>query len=146
MDSSHVRLEVAILSADGGPEPIAPSPREEPQAGRHLTIMVVAAADVRQYVLECLRDSAGTRVVEAASVSGALSVAAESTPDLVIVDAVVLGQSQPESALQPDIVLVDDIPRDEQSGHSGIRFVARPFSPQQLVAAVDRVRGRIVGS
>jgi|RhiMetdeSRZDD1v2_1073273.scaffolds.fasta_scaffold26020_7 hypothetical protein len=134
--SAGVRLEVAILSDQATPAPVASVPDNEP-AG--LTVLVVAAeADVRHYVRECLRDRDGVRVLEAETVTAALTIAAHDSPALLVVDApeseVLVTLSQVRA-----IVIVDDVPRHAPSFGPWIRFLARPFTGDGLVAEVGRL-------
>ena len=132
-----MRLEVAILAAAEVAPAVVPPPRAD---GQHRTITVVAAdADVRWHVRECLRDRPDVRVLEAASVAVALSLAAQAEPDVLIVDApqgdVIVALPRARA-----VVIVDDVPRQPRREGARVRFLARPFTAQQLVAEVDRVR------
>jgi len=83
--SPRVRLEVAFLDDDqAAPAPAPPAAVDE-QA--RLTVLVVAAeADLRRYVRECLRVRNDLRILEAATVSEALTVAGSHSPELLVVD------------------------------------------------------------
>ena len=138
MDSARVKLEVAILAADN----VAPAAASAIASDGpvRLTVLVLAAeADVRRYVRECLRDSAGVRVLEAPSVAVALTLEAEAAPQLLIVDAemseVLVALPQVRA-----VVMVDDEPRREQPADARVRFLARPFSADQLVTEVGLAR------
>ncbi len=133
--SAGVRLEVAILSDQAAPAPVSPAPTDEPAA---LTVLVVAAeADLRCYVRECLGDRADLRVLETASVNDALAVAAHESPELLVVDA---RESEVVASLGlRAIVIVDDMPRQVLPPRASIRFLARPFTGEQLVAEVGRL-------
>ena len=134
--SAGVRLEVAILSEQPAPAP-APSPPINVPVG--LTVVVVAAeADVRQYVRECLRDRVDVKILEAASVTEGLTVAAHEPVALLVVDAPerdVLGGLSHIRA----IVIVDELPRGARPLGKRIRFLARPFSADGLVAEVTEL-------
>ena len=136
--SAGVRLEVAILAADQTTSAdVAAVASDEPV---RLTVLVLAAeADVRRYVRECLRDCTDVRVLDTASVAVALTLEAQASPQLLIVDA---PQSDLLVALPRvrALLIVDDEPRREQLAGARVRFLARPFTADQLVAEVDLVR------
>ena len=133
--SAGVRLEVAILSDQAAPAPVSPAPTDEPLA---LAVLVVAAeTDLRCYVRECLGDRADLRVLEAASVSDALAIAAHESPELLVVDA---RESEVVASLGlRAIVIVDDVPRGARPPRASTRFLARPFTGEELVAEVGRL-------
>lgn len=135
--SSRVRLEVALLDADQ----TAPAP---PAAGGErpcLTVLAIAAEpDLRRYVRECLRERTDLCVVEAASVSAAVAIAAAGAPDLLVVD-------EPEGdaigALSPlpAIVIVDELPRGAPAWGPRCQLLPRPFTAETLMAEVARLLG-----
>ena len=136
MDSARVRLEVAILAADEGAPAVATPPHGD---GQGLTILVVVAdADIRRYVLECLRDRRDVRVVAAATVAEALMLEARESPKLMVVDA-------PESEVLVAlphvraVVIVDDVPRRDRPTGSRVRFLCRPFSAGALEAELTHL-------
>jgi hypothetical protein len=136
--SAGVRLEVAILAA--GQTAPAAAPRAASDEPVRLTVLVVAAeTDERWYVRECLRDCTDVRVLEAATVAVALTLAVQSDLDLLIIDApqgdVLMALSRVRA-----VVIVDDLPRRPQLDGARVRFLARPFTAHQVVAEVDRVR------
>ena len=136
--SAGVRLEVAILAADQITSADAPAVASDEPV--RLTVLVLAAeADVRRYVRECLRDSVDVRVLDAATVAVALTLEAQAAPQLLIVDA---PQSDVLVALPRARarVIVDDEPRREQLAGARVRFLARPFTADQLVAEVGLAR------
>src|SRR5262249_26083179 len=105
--SPRVRLEVAFLAADqAASAPAASAALDE----RCLTVLVVAAeADLRRYVRECLRARTDLWFVEAATITTAVVIAADCSPELLVVD-------EPErevlvhlSELRA-IIIVDDVP------------------------------------
>ena len=135
--SARVRLEVAFLDGDQVPAPDCISARDEPT----ITVLVVAAEpDLRRYVRECLRERTDLRLVEAATVATAVTVAAADSPEFLIVDEpqgeVLLTLSQLRA-----IVIVDDVPRDEQAKGTRHRLLARPFTGERLVAEVGLLLG-----
>ena len=135
--SAGVRLEVAILAADQ-----AMPAHSRPVAGddARLTVLVVAAeVDIRRHVRECLRDCAELRVLEAPSVAVALTLDAQARPQLLIVDAT---QTEVLVALPQAraVVLVDDDPRRDQPTDARVRFLARPFTAEQLLTEVGLVQ------
>ena len=137
MDSARVRLEVKILAGEQ-PAPAVDATAADDECVR-LTVLVIAAdADVRGYVRECLRDSADVRVLEAASVAAALPLEAQATPHLLIVDA---SESDVLVALPRAraLVIVDDEPRHDQRADAQVRFLALPFTADQLVAEVGLI-------
>lgn len=136
--SAVVRLEVAILAADQTTSADAPVvARDEPV---RLTVLVLAAeADIRRYVRECLRDCLDVRVLDAASIAVALTLEAQAAPQLLIVDAPQSGVLVALPRVRA-LVIVDDEPHREQLAGARVRFLARPFTADQLVAEVDLVR------
>lgn len=92
------------------------------------------------------------RLVEARSGDEALELAREHRPDLIVIDMMMPGRSgldvlgevraDPELAATPVILLtaraqVADRAAAEAAGAD--RFVAKPFSPQALVAVIDEL-------
>jgi DNA-binding NarL/FixJ family response regulator len=131
-----VRLELVFLDADrAAPAPAALDERT------CLTVLVAAAeADLRRYVRECLRERTDLRVIEAASVAGALALAERHPPELLVVDEperAVLAAGSPFRA----ILLVDDVPHGASSTDPRLRLLARPFTAEELVAEVGRMIG-----
>ena len=132
-------MEVALLDADReAPTPVPPAALDE---RTRLTVLVVAAeAALRRYVRECLRERTDLRLLEAASVTAAIQLAAYDPPDLVVVD-------QPERevlvtlAERSAIVIVDDVPHDAAGAGTRVRLLARPFSGERLIAEVGRLLG-----
>ena len=137
--SPRVRLEVAFLDADQtAPAPVPPAALDERTC---LTVLVVAAeADFRRYVRECLRERTDVRVLEAASVTAAVTVAGVYSPELLVVDGpqrdVVVTLSQLRA-----IVIVDDVPHTGPGVETRLRLLARPFTAEGLVAAVGQLLG-----
>jgi hypothetical protein len=132
-------LEVAFLDAD------QTAPAEAPPAALGeqtcLTVLVVAAeADFRRYVRECLRERTDLRLLEAATVTAAINLAAEHSPELLVVD-------EPERAVTASlsqlraIVIVDDVPHGAPGGGTRLRLLAGPFTAEGLVAEVGRLLG-----
>jgi hypothetical protein len=137
--SPRVRLEVAFLDADQ-PAPADATPAVLDERTR-LTVLVVAAeADLRRYVRECLRERSDLRVLEAATVTAAVTLAANCSPAILIVD-------EPESDVLlrlselRAIVIVDDVPRDAPESGTRRRLLARPFTAEGLAAEVGRLLG-----
>ena len=133
--SPRVRLEVAFLDADQA----APAPAPAADERACLTVLVVAAeVDLRRYVRECLRERSDLRVLEAATVSTAVSLAADCSPDLLVVDEperdVLAALSQVRA-----IVIVDDVPRETPASGTHVRLLARPFTAERLVAEVGQL-------
>jgi hypothetical protein len=135
--SPRVRLEVAFLDADQ-PAPADATPAVLDERTR-LTVLVVAAeADLRRYVRECLRERSDLRVLEAATVAAAVTLAANCSPALLIVD-------EPESDVLVSlsqlraVVIVDDVPRDAPGSGTRRRLLARPFTAEGLAAEVGRL-------
>ncbi len=133
--SPRVRLEVAFLDADQA----APAPAPAADERACLTVLVVAAeVDLRRYVRECLRERSDLRVLEAATVSTAVSLAADCSPDLLVVDEperdVLAALSQVRA-----IVIVDDVPRETPASGTHVRLLGRPFTAERLVAEVGQL-------
>jgi hypothetical protein len=135
--SPRVRLELAFLDADqSAPAPAPPSALDERTC---LTVLVVAAeADVRHYVRECLRERTDLRLLEAATITAAVTLAESYLPEILIVD-------EPESDVVVTlpqlraIVIVDDVPRGAPASETRVRLLARPFTAEGLVAEVGRL-------
>ena len=114
----------------------------------HPPARVRLEADLRHYVRECLRECAGRRIVEAATIAAAVALAAVHPPACLVLD-------EPERdvprALAPHraVLLLDDaphdmprdMPRDAPWSSSRLRLLARPFTARELVAAVDGLVG-----
>jgi hypothetical protein len=137
--SPRVQLEVAFLDADQAAP--APDPAAAFDERTCLTVLVVAAeADLRRYVRECLRDHTDLRLVEAATVVDAVTLAAQYSPELVILDEpesdVLLTLSEPRA-----IVIVDELPHAVSASGPRRRLLAHPFTAEGLVAEVDRLLG-----
>ena len=136
--SPRVQLEVAFLDADqDAPAPSPPAALDERAC---LTVLVVAAeADLRRYVRECLRERTDLRLLEAATVTAAVALAAYYSPEILVVDEperdVVVMLSQLRA-----IVIVDDVPRGAPASGTRIRLLARPFTAHELVDEVDRLQ------
>jgi hypothetical protein len=135
--SPRVRLEVAFLDADqAAPAPAPPAALDERAC---LTAVVVAAeADLRRYVRECLRERTDLRLIEAATVTAAVALAAHYSPDLLVVDDperdVLVRLPQVRA-----IVIVDDVPHGARGVGTRVRLLARPFTAEELVAEVGRL-------
>jgi hypothetical protein len=136
--SPRVRLELAFLDAD----PTAPAPAPPALDERTcLTVLVVAGeADLRRYVRECLRDRTDLRVLEAATVDAAIALAARYAPELLVVDEPERGVLAARSPLRANH-RVDDVPHGASSSDPRLRLLARPFTAEELVAAVGRLIG-----
>ena len=135
--SPRVRLEVAFLDADQAAP--APTPSAALDERKCLTVLVVAAeADVRRYVRECLRERTDLRVLEAATVTAAVTLAAHCSPELLVVD-------KPESNVVVAlphllaIVIVDDVPHGAPGVGTRRRLLARPFTAEGLLAEVGQL-------
>jgi hypothetical protein len=135
--SSRVRLEVAFLDADrAAPAPTPPAVLDERM---RLTVLVVAAeADLRRYVRECLRERTDLRLLEAATVTAAVALAAYYSPDFLVVDEPERGVLVTLSHLRA-IVIVDDVPRGVPAEGRRLRLIARPFTGEGLVAEVGQL-------
>jgi hypothetical protein len=137
--SSRVRLEVAFLDAEDGAPTAAPLATDDERS--RLTVLVVAAEpDVRRYVRECLRERADLRLLDAATITAAVTVAATHALDLLVVDGwendVLLALSQVRA-----IVIVDDVPHGTPPATTRVRLLARPFTAEGLLAEVGLLLG-----
>jgi hypothetical protein len=137
--SSRVQLEVAILDDDQAA--LAPAPSAALEERPRVTVLVVAAeSDLRRYVRECLRERTDLRLLDAASVTAAVTLAAHELPDLFIVDEperdVLVALSDVRA-----IVIVDDVPRDAPASGARLRQLARPFTGEGLLAEVGLLLG-----
>jgi len=137
--SPRVRLEVAFLDADQA----APAPAPAADERACLTVLVVAAeVDLRRYVRECLRERSDLRLIEAATVMAAVTLAEDHSPDLLVVD-------EPERDVLATlsqfraIILVDDLPRGAPPLIPHVRLLARPFTAERLVAEVGQLLGGV---
>jgi hypothetical protein len=139
MNSPRVRLEVAFLDADqAAPAPAPPAALDE---RTRLTVLVVAAeADLRRYVRECLRERTDVRVLEAATVTAAITLAAYLPPELLVVDEPERNVLVTLSELRA-IVIVDDVPHGAPASGTRVRLLARPFTAEGLVAEVGQLLG-----
>ncbi len=137
--SPRVRLEVAFLDA----EQAAPAPTPPPGVDERarLTVLVVAAeADLRCYVRECLRERSDLRILEAATITAAVRLAADRPPDLLVVDEPERDVLAPLSQLRA-VIIVDDVPRGGPALRAHVRPLARPFTAERLVAEVGQLLG-----
>jgi len=138
-----VRLEIAFLDADeGASAPVTPATHDE-RAWR--TVLVVAAeSDVRRYVGECLRERTDLRLVEAATaaatVAAAVALAATDSPAFLVVDEPE-GEVVAALANLRAIVIVDDVPHGAAATGRRIRYLARPFTAEGLLAEVGELLG-----
>ena len=137
--SPRVRLEVAFLDDDqAAPAPASPAALDEQTC---LTVLVVAAeTDLRRYVRECLRVRSDLRILEAGTVSEALTLAASRSPELLVVDEPERDVLVTLSQLRA-IVIVDDVPHGALSSGTRVRLLARPFTGEGLVAEVGQLLG-----
>jgi hypothetical protein len=105
-------------------------------------LVVAAEADLRRYVRECLRERSDLRLLEAATVSTAVSLAADCSPDLLVVDEperdVLVRLPQTRA-----IVIADDVPRGAPASEPHVRLLARPFTAERLVAEVGQLLGGV---
>jgi hypothetical protein len=132
-------LEVACL--DAGQTAPALAPPAAPDERTRLTVLVVAAeTDLRRYVRECLRERTDLRLLEAATATAAVTLAARDLPALLVVDEpqrhVLLSLPQIRA-----IILVDDLPHESAPSRAHVRLLARPFTADRLVDEVDRLLG-----
>ena len=133
--SPRVRLEVAFLDADQAAPAPAPSAATDERAC--LTVLVVAAeVDLRRYVRECLRERSDLRLLEAATITTAVTLAADCSPDLLVVDEPERDVLALLSQLRA-IIIVDDVPRGAPGFGTHVRLLARPFTAERLVAEVS---------
>lgn len=135
--SSRVQLEVAILDADyaaGAPAPVSATDERT----CHTVLVLAAEADVRGYIRECLRERKDLRVVEAATVTAAVGLAAHCSPKFLVVDEPQSGIIATLSTL-PAIVIVDDAPHGVPAPRTEVRLLARPFAAIGLLAEVGRL-------
>jgi hypothetical protein len=132
-------LEVAYLDADqAAPAPSPPTVLDERTC---LTVLVVAVeADFRRYVRECLRERTDLRIIEAATVTDAITLAAGCSLDLIVVDEPEREVLRALSEIRA-IVIVDDVPRGAAASRSRHRLLARPFTGEGLVAEVGQLLG-----
>ena len=137
--SPRVRLEVACLDADQAAP--APAPSTVPEQQTCLTVLVVAAeADLRGYVRECLRERTDLRLIEAATVAAAVTLAAHYSPEFLVVDECESDVVATLSHLRA-IVIVDDVPRGASASGTRLRLLARPFTAEGLLAEVGQLMG-----
>jgi hypothetical protein len=137
--SARVRLEVAFLDDADVPSPSpAPAPAGHDERPRLTALIVAAEPDVRRYVGECLRVRGGTdlQVHEAATARGAAELAARTPPDFVIVDE--SDDLERLSHLRV-ILIVDEVPYGAAAATPRMRLLGRPFSAEQLTAAVEQL-------
>jgi hypothetical protein len=130
-------LEVEFLDADQSePAPMAPTALDE---GMRMTALVVAAeADLRRYVRECLRERIDVRLLEAATVIAAVSLAAYYSLTFLVVDE----PDRDVLAALPElraILIVDDVPHGASGSGPRRRLLARPFTADGLLAEVSQL-------
>lgn len=144
----------AELASGAGSEPLAMEHGVvAPETDRKATILVVDdEAGVRTFVVRALR-SRGYRVVSASSTAEAEAVWRESGPvDLLVSDVIMPGSTGLEllaslRRLQPSLsaVLMSGYTAGAALGHderpSGTRFLAKPFSVEELAGEVARALG-----
>jgi two-component system cell cycle response regulator len=120
-----------------------------PARGR---ILVVDDSSVNLSLMSTLLEPAGYEVRTAKSVSGALAMAKESLPDLIITDVHMPGRSGYELARalseDPQLRSVPCVLLSSTSGEPGIRdaalpegvklFVVRPIEPRELLVQIER--------
>ncbi len=133
---------------------VAPRPNgaAERGGGGRTVLLVEDEPDVRAYTRTVLA-GAGYTVVEAAGAAAALAVvgALASPPALLVTDVLMPGMAGPElvaalSAAGADVPVlfvsgyIEDVRRDELlRGTPSSRFLAKPFTPSALLAAVGDV-------
>jgi ribonuclease P protein subunit RPR2 len=98
-------------------------------------------------------DEVDVEIVEAASAEEARAAIAERRPDVIVLDVRMPGESgielcrelkSGESAAEARVVLLSgshELAQREAADAGADAFVAKPFSPLQLLAAVERVAG-----
>ena len=137
--SSRVQLEVEFLDADqSAPAPVMPAALDE--VVRATALVVAAEADLRRYVRECLRDRIDLRLLEAATVIAAVTLAAHYSLAFLIVDQ---RESDVLAALPQlwAIVIVDEVPHGASASGTRRRLLARPFTAEELLAEVSQLLG-----
>ena len=82
-----------------------------------------------------MRERDDLRLLEAVSVPDAVGVAEASSPDLLIVDDSVSDVRLALPHLRA-LVLVDDVPHGASASGPRVRFLARPFSADELLREV----------
>jgi CheY-like chemotaxis protein len=130
-------LEIEFLDADRSAP--APAPTASLDERMSATVLVVAGeADLRRYVRECLRERTDLRVIEARTVAAAIALAADYTPQLLIVD-------EPERTVVATlsqlfaIVIVDEVPHGALESGTRVGLLAHPFTAEGLLAEVGRL-------
>jgi hypothetical protein len=137
--SSRVRLEVEFLDADqSASAPWTPAALDEEI--RMTALVVAAEADLRRYVRECLRERIDLRLLEAATVIAAVTLAAYYSLAFLVVDE---RESEVLAALPQlwAIVIVDDVPHGAPASGTRRRLLARPFTAEELLAEVSQLLG-----
>jgi hypothetical protein len=133
--SPRVRLEVELLASEQPVELPAPTTGDIRQP--HTVLVVIADADVRQYVRVCLRDRDDLRIVEAATIAMATQLAALDPPRLLIVDAPDARVLETVTDIRAVLMAEDDargVPPNAR-----ITTLPRPFGGQDLESLVDRL-------
>jgi len=80
------------------------------------------------------------RLIEAATVAGAVTLAAQYTPQFLVVDEPERDVLRALATLRA-IVIVDEVPRDAPSSGTRLRLLARPFAAEQLLGEVRALVG-----
>jgi hypothetical protein len=133
--SARVRLEAAFLDD----EEAATSGRAVRDAPARFTLLVVAPdVEVRRYVGECLRTRSDLRLLDAPTTEAGVALATHDAPDLIVVE-----ESEQEILLRLTdtraVVMVDDLSYGASIVRAGVHTLTRPFSAEQLLAAVGRL-------
>ena len=134
--SPRVQLEVALLAEQAGTVDDSMAARDEHTC---LTVLVVAAEpDFRHYVRECLRERADLRLLDAATITSAVDVAANNAPGLLVVDDperdVLVAMPRVRA-----IVVVDEVAHGQGSAGTHVRLLPRPFTARELLAEVQGI-------
>jgi hypothetical protein len=97
-------------------------------------------APLRRYVRECLRERTDLRLLEAATVTAAVTLAGYYSPELLVVDEPQSGVLVTLPHLRA-IVIVDDVPHGAPASGTRLRLLVRPFTAEGLVAEVGQLLG-----
>lgn len=118
------------------------------------TILVADDEAVLRALVRATLSSAGYDVLEAADGDEALELARSARPDLIVLDRMMPGrsgldvlhelQAEPELAATPVVMLTARTraaDREAAAAAGAVRFVAKPFSPRELVRIVADLLG-----
>jgi CheY-like chemotaxis protein len=95
---------------------------------------------MRRYVRECLLERTDLRLLEAATVTAAVTLVEHQSPELLVVDEPASNVLEVLSRMRA-ILIVDDVPQGTPASETRLRLLARPFTAEELIAEVGELLG-----